>query len=49
MYLDQGDGNLSQVEKDPLCPVSRVFDPAVQKQYGFRLVTRTDHNGAGNS
>lgn len=49
MYLDQGDGNLSQVQDDPLCPVANVFSPAVQQKYHFRLVTRTDHNGAGNS
>jgi hypothetical protein len=49
MYLDQGDGNLSQIENDGMCPISRVFDPDVQKKYHFRLVTRTTHDGAGNS
>ena len=49
MYLDQGDGNLSQVPGDPLCPIANVFSPAVQARYGFRLVTRAGHNGAGSS
>ena len=49
MYLDQGDGNLSQVPDDPLCPVASVFNPAIQKKYNFRLVTRTTHDGAGTS
>lgn len=49
MYLDQGDGNLSQIQNDALCPIAHIFDPAYQKKYGFVLVTRTDSNGAGNS
>lgn len=49
MYLDQGDGNLSQIDHDAKCPISRVFDPAVQKALNFKLVTRTSHDGAGNS
>lgn len=49
MYLDQGDGNLSQVENDPLCPIAHVFDPAYQARYHFILATRTTHDGAGTS
>jgi hypothetical protein len=49
LYLDQGDGNLSQIPDDGMCPISRVFDPAVQKKYGFVLVTRTNGQGAGTS
>lgn len=49
MYLDQGDGNLSQIENDPLCPIANVFNPAIQKKYNFRLVKRTSHDSAGTS
>jgi hypothetical protein len=49
MYLDQGDGNLSQIENDGMCPISNVFDPAVQAKYNFKLVTRTNSSGEGNS
>jgi hypothetical protein len=49
MYLDQGDGNLSQIANDPLCPIANVFNPAIQEKYGFKLVTRTNSNNAGTS
>jgi hypothetical protein len=49
MYLDQGDGNLSQIQNDALCPIANVFNPAVQKKYGFKLVTRTNNDSAGTS
>lgn len=49
IYMDQGDANANEIPNDPLCPISRVFDPAVQQQFNFKLVTRTTHQGAGTS
>jgi hypothetical protein len=49
MYLDQGDGNLSQIQNDAMCPIANVFNSKIQAKYGFKLVTRTNGNGAGNS
>lgn len=48
-YMDQGDGNLSENVKDPLCPIANVFNPAIQKKYDFRIVDRTNGDSAGNS
>ena len=49
IYMDQSDANANEITDDPLCPVSKVFDPQVQQQFNFRVVTRTNHNGAGTS
>lgn len=49
IYMDQSDANANEILNDPLCPVSSVFDPAKQQQFNFKVVTRTNHQGAGNS
>jgi hypothetical protein len=49
IYMDQNDGNANENPNDPLCPIANVFSPAIQRKYGFRLVTRTSHQGAGTS
>ena len=48
-YMDQGDGNLSEQPGDPLCPISNVFNPAIEKKYNFKVVIRTNGDSAGNS
>jgi spermidine/putrescine-binding protein len=48
-YMDQGDGNLSELTADPLCPLANVFSPAVQKRYGFKVVVRTNGDANGTS
>lgn len=49
VYMDQDGGNTNEIPSDPMCPISRVFDPAIQAKYGFRIVQRTNSNGAGTS
>jgi len=48
-YLDQGDANMVINNNDPLCPIANVFNPAIQKEYNFKVVTRTNSNNAGTS
>lgn len=49
IYMDQDGGNTNEVPSDPLCPISNVFNPKIQQEFNFRLVQRTNGNGAGNS
>lgn len=48
-YMDQGDGNLSEHDNDPLCPIANVFNPTIQAKYHFKVVTRTNGQADGYS
>lgn len=49
IYMDQSEANVNVITGDSLCPVSNVFNPAIQRKYDFRIVVRTNSNNAGTS
>lgn len=49
LIMDQNDGNTFPDDNSPFCPITNVFNPAIQAKYHFKIVVREGHNGAGTS